>query len=199
MNSLNEWVAKFEMKYSKVGYLVDDAPINLGSAGATAPAAAPTFLNKQRQQVTLAEKITLSHDTRLFRFALPSPDMRLGLPIGKHVKLWCPNPEPVVAGEWNGRPDTEAGKKEVERKYTPSSLDSEKLGSFDVVIKVYERQKVERFPDGGKMSQALDSLSVGDTVDIAGPYGLIEYKGKGTFYMRKKERKVKHVGMLSGG
>jgi hypothetical protein len=44
--------------------------------------ASGSFLNKKRQSVKLAEKIDITHDTRLFRFALPAKDMALGLPTG---------------------------------------------------------------------------------------------------------------------
>lgn len=148
--------------------------------------------------MTLTEKIELSHDSRLFRFSLPSSDMKLGLPVGKHIKIWCPNPDPVKEGEWNRRPDKEAGKAVVERKYTPSSSDDE-VGYFDLVIKVYKGGIIERFPDGGKMSQYLESLSLNDKIKVAGPYGLIEYKGKGVFNIKRKDRKVKFVGMMAGG
>jgi hypothetical protein len=37
----------------------------------------------------LAEKIQLSHNVRLFRFALQSPQHRFGLPVGKHVFLYA--------------------------------------------------------------------------------------------------------------
>lgn len=36
-----------------------------------------------------------------------------------------------------------------------------------------------KFPDGGKMSQYLDNLKIGDTIDFRGPSGLLVYKGKG--------------------
>ena len=144
------------------------------------------------------EKIEVSHDTRLFRFGLPEKDMRLGLPVGKHIKIWCPNPSPVKEGEWNGRPDPESGKKEVERKYTPSSSDDD-LGYFDLVIKVYRGGVTARFVDGGKMSQYLESLSIGDSIEVAGPYGLNEYKGKGLLSVKRKDQNVKNIGMLAGG
>lgn len=94
-----------------------------------------TFLNKQRQVVTLAERTALSHDTVRFRFALPSPNMVLGLPVGKHFKLFAPNVEGKVKGQWNGRDDPEKDATEIERKYTPTSSDHE-LGFVDLVIKV---------------------------------------------------------------
>lgn len=53
----------------------------------------PVFLNKERQSVTLAERTMLSHDTVRFRFALPTKNHILGLPVGKHFKLFAPNPK----------------------------------------------------------------------------------------------------------
>ena len=49
----------------------------------------------------------------------------------------------------------------VERKYTPVSEVS-KVGSFDLLIKVYG--KTDKFPEGGKMSQYIDSLKIGDSL-----------------------------------
>ena len=202
--TLDEWIAKYQFKYYVVGTLKgwtpekgSPMPSKLASSSAARAAPAPTFLTKKRQKVPLKEKIRLSHDTWIFRFGLPDPKMRLGLPIGKHIKFWCPNPKPVVAGEWNGRPSNEDGKAEIERKYTPSSLDVDCAGFFDIVIKVYEPN--EKFVDGGKMSQHIGRMKIGDTIDVAGPYGLIEYKGNGQFYLKKQIVPYSYVGMMAGG
>lgn len=197
LNTLNEWIAKFEAKYTRVGYLVDPKTGVAPAAPAAPVAEVPKFLNKERQQVEVAEKTILSHDSFILRFRLPEEDMILGLPVGKHIKFWCPNPSPSKEGEWNGQPDPEAGKNEIERKYTPSSSDDD-VGFLDVVIKAYKNGH-ERFPDGGKMSQYLDSLDIGDKIDIAGPFGRIEYLGKGSIRVGKKEKKVKMIGMMAGG
>lgn len=95
----------------------------------------PVFLNKERQQVALAERTMLSPDTIRFRFALPQKNSVLGLPVGKHFKLFAPNPKGKVPGQWNGRDDPEADATEIERKYTPTSSDHD-LGYVDLVIKV---------------------------------------------------------------
>ena len=65
------------------------------------------FLDGTRQSLKLAEIKVLSPDTKLFRFALPSDKHCFGLPLGKHVKIFCPNPTGVVAGKWDGRDDPE--------------------------------------------------------------------------------------------
>jgi hypothetical protein len=117
------------------------------------------FLNKQRQSVVLGERVNLSHDTVRFRFLLPKSTPVLGLPVGKHFKLFCPNPKGKEAGKWNGREDPEADETEIERKYTPTTSDDE-VGYVDLVIKVYKGGVLERFPDGGKMSLYMDTLKV---------------------------------------
>jgi cytochrome-b5 reductase len=80
--------------------------------------------------------VRLSHDTYLFRFGLPFASSVLGLPIGKHFKVFGKVPRRTVAGQWNGKEDPEAGVAEIERKYTPTSSDDD-LGHVDLVIKVY--------------------------------------------------------------
>lgn len=66
----------------------------------------------------LKEAILVSHNTKLFRFSLPSPNDSLGLPPGRHVMLRA-----TVNGE------------RVVRPYTPTSHPRQP-GHFDLVIKV---------------------------------------------------------------
>ena len=135
----------------------------------------------------LVFKEELSHDTRRFRFALPTAEHVLGLPIGKHIYL---------SAKING--DL------VVRPYTPTSSDDDK-GFFDLVVKVYKANVNPRFPNGGKMSQYLDAMKPGEKIEVKGPSGRIQYKGKGIFEISidKKTppivKKVKRVGMIAGG
>ena len=41
--------------------------------------------NDNNITLKLGKKIKLTHDTYIFRFALPDPDWSFGLPIGNHV------------------------------------------------------------------------------------------------------------------
>lgn len=84
----------------------------------------------------------------------------------------------------------------VMRAYTPISGDELK-GHVDVLIKVYFKDK--NYPEGGLLTQHLDTLALGDSVDFKGPLGEIEYKGRGLFMLHGKERKVKEVAMVAGG
>lgn len=155
---------------------------------------AKKFLNRERQRARLQEIVELSHDTKLFRFALPEGHC-LGLPCGKHIKVFAPNPNAGGKVQWNGNADAETDD-EIERKYTPTSSDAD-VGRFDLVIKVYRPN--ERFSHGGKMSQYFDRLKVGDEMEFSGPWGVIEYVGNGLFKRTVKEHRVKEVGMIAGG
>ncbi len=103
------------------------------------------------------------------------------------------------AGKWNGRDDPEEGADEIQRSYTPTSSEAD-LGRADLVINVYEGGKIDRFPDGGKMSQYFGRLKVGDAISLKGPTGSIEYLGRGNWQYAKRQIKgMSHVGMLAGG
>lgn len=164
------------------------------------PKPTPGFLagDREDKKVPLLKVIELSPDTRLFRFSLPNEKQPLGLPTGKHIKITCPNPNLDKNVTWNGREDADKGAAQIERKYTPTSSDND-LGHFDLVVKVYAAGTKEEFPDGGKMSQYLGSLAIGDEITMSGPWGLNEYKSAGLLTRGKKEFNVEHIGMIAGG
>ena len=139
------------------------------------------------QPFKLIQREEISHDTRRFTFALQSPTRKLGLPVGQHISLRFV--------------DTDG--KGVQRSYTPVSGD-ETPGKVSFVIKVYKAGVHPKFPAGGKMSQHLDSLKVGDTIEMKGPKGHMTYKGQGKFQLKLlrkplEERHAKHFGMIAGG
>lgn len=65
--------------------LNDEGKLGVGGGGHTKYALNP----KKKLPFKLKEKIMLSHNTRLFRFALQSPEHRLGLPIGQHMFFYA--------------------------------------------------------------------------------------------------------------
>jgi len=141
--------------------------------------------------LALVEREDVSHDTRRFRFALQSPEHVLGLPIGQHISL------SYIDGETG---------KTVSRSYTPVSSD-EDVGFVDFVVKVYFSGVHPKFPNGGRLSQHLEGLTLGDTITATGPKGRLEYKGRGRFCIalpRSKgggmsSRTYRRVGMIAGG
>mgnify|MGYP000297756477 CR=1 FL=1 len=62
-----------------------------------------------------------------------------------------------------------------------------------------------KFPNGGKLTQYLDNMKPGDTIDVRGPSGRLVYKHKGVFEIRADKKtpptvkKVKKLGMIAGG
>ena len=129
----------------------------------------------------------LTKDTRRFRFELENPEQRLGLPVGQHVHLI-----EELAGNM------------VIRAYTPTTSDDTK-GHFELVIKVYFKEVNPKFPEGGKMTQHLESLKIGDKVKVKGPTGRIQYKGNGKFAIRKDKKsepvmyQFERIGLIAGG
>jgi len=161
--------------------------------------AAKIFLDqKKKKKITLVEpntkyalklidKVNLSHDTRRFRFELPSSEHVLGLPTGQHIYLTA-----RIDGQLIVRP------------YTPTSSDEDHV-FMDLVVKVYFKNVHPKFPDGGKMSQYLENMKIGDTIDVRGPSGHLIYNGNGEFAIRKDKKSepkiisVKRVSMIAGG
>jgi len=133
----------------------------------------------------LVNKDRLSHDVCRFTFRLPAGHV-LGLKTGQHVSLKFVDPETG---------------KSVQRSYTPVT-DDRTIGRFALVVKIYK--PCEKFPAGGKMSQHLDSLEVGDFVYVKGPKGHMHYHHAGKFSVKPlgkkhEERQAKQIGMMAGG
>ena len=85
--------------------------------------------------------------------------------------------------------------------YTPSLY----IILDDFIPQVYFKNVHPKFPDGGKMSQYLESMDIGDYLDFRGPNGLLIYNGRGSFSIRPDKKSdpvkktAKKVGMIAGG
>ena len=144
------------------------------------------------KKVKLSEVLPISDNTKIFRFELPEDTMQLGLPICQHLLFKAKIPTKL-------HPEGE----EIVRKYTPTSSINEK-GYFDVPIKIYYKNSHPEYPEGGVFTQYLDSLKIGDTIEISGPAGRIVYMGDGAFKVTSPEgeeevKKVKNIGLIAGG
>ncbi|TID29338.1 hypothetical protein CANINC_002021 [Pichia inconspicua] len=115
------------------------------------------------QEFPLIQKIVVSHDSALFRFGLPRPTDVLGLPIGQHIQ---------ISAEIDG--------KNVIHSYTPTSLDSDSKGFFDLLIKIYPN---------GKLSNYINNLKLGETIKVKGPKGFYKYE----------PNNIKNLAMVAGG
>nr|CAB3447993.1 unnamed protein product [Digitaria exilis] len=152
-------------------------PLPVVSSSSTVALANP----REKVKCRLVDKKSLSYNVRLFRFALPSPDQKLGLPVGKHVYV-CAS----------------IGGKLCMRAYTPTSSVDE-VGHIELLVKIYFKDEDPKFPNGGLMSQYLDSLPLGATIDIKGPIGHIEYAGRGGFVVNGERRFARRLAMVAGG
>eukprot|EP01083_Nonionella_stella_P030698 84124_1 len=138
----------------------------------------PALCPREYRPFTLKKRREINHNTVFFRFALQNSTTQLGLPVGQHFRFRCTKENGDI----------------VERDYTPISSDRD-LGHFDLMIKIYDK---------GAMTQHLHRLRPGDTLDVRGPRGAVIYSAPGVFtfpFLRppRRERTVKHVGMLAGG
>eukprot|EP00522_Entomoneis_paludosa_P011116 CAMPEP_0172439854 /NCGR_PEP_ID=MMETSP1065-20121228/705_1 /TAXON_ID=265537 /ORGANISM="Amphiprora paludosa, Strain CCMP125" /LENGTH=902 /DNA_ID=CAMNT_0013188603 /DNA_START=130 /DNA_END=2838 /DNA_ORIENTATION=- len=134
---------------------------------------------KKKTSFKLQNKVVLSRDSFMLDFALPTKDHVLGLPTGKHMFMSA-----VIDGET------------VLRRYTPISSNYD-VGCVKFVIKAY--RPCERFPKGGKMSQYVDTLKIGDYLDFRGPVGEFEYIKDGKFLLEGEPQQATKFNMVAGG
>lgn len=111
----------------------------------------------------LVRKTLVSPNVYRLVFALQRANDVLGLPTGQHIALRA-----TVGG------------KTVARSYTPVSNNSD-LGRIEMLVKVYDK---------GLMTKHLEGMEVGETIDIRGPKGSMQYQP--LVY-------AKHIGMVAGG
>lgn len=70
---------------------------------------------------------------------------------------------------------------------------------------MYFKNVHPKFPNGGQLTQYLESLNIGDTIDIRGPSGRLQYISPGTFSIKKLRKdpavifNVKKVNLIAGG
>lgn len=176
--------AKAMMADYHIGTL-DEASLTILKLGEPEPVdAAPreTFLQaKVWTKAILSAKTRVSVDTKIFTFDLEHADQLIGLPVGQHLMMRLRDPVTREA---------------IIRAYTPISDGGVDRGKLNVLIKVYydtpERQ-------GGRMTQALDSIPVGHFVDMKGPIGKFEYLGRGLCAISGHRRKVTRFIMVCAG
>ncbi|KAI5686128.1 NADH-cytochrome_b5_reductase (plasmid) [Leishmania braziliensis MHOM/BR/75/M2904] len=116
---------------------------SLSSSSNCATSRSP-FSQSEFRSFALMDVYDESHNTKVFRFALPEADMPLNLEVASCLSLRF----------------FDKDGKEVIRPYTPLNR-SDQLGYFDILVKKYQ---------GSKMGTHLFSMKKGDTIDIKGPW-----------------------------
>ncbi|KAG0088169.1 NADH-cytochrome b5 reductase [Podila epicladia] len=139
-------------------YLVDPSSIPFVAAGVAATWArvflkrnalrAPAMDPKEYNKYTLVDKVVVSPNTAMYKFALPHEKDLLNLPIGQHISIMA---------NING--------KDISRSYTPTSS-SDDIGHFVLCIKSYPQ---------GNISKMFGELAIGDTINARGPKGQFSY------------------------
>lgn len=144
-------------------------------------APSPIFLAPRSwKKAVLHARRSISWDTQIFTFELEHEDQALGLPVGQHLLLRLHGP---------------STQETIIRPYTPIPTGAKK-GYMDILIKLYLDTKTRK---GGKMSKALDALSIGDGVDFKGPIGKFEYHGRGYCSINRCKKKFDRFGMICAG
>nr|XP_054922680.1 NADH-cytochrome b5 reductase 1-like [Dermacentor andersoni] len=98
--------------------------------------------------VRLERRIPITPDVRLLRFSFRSRYQTLGISVGQHLLL-CARIDGCS----------------VTRPYTPVSH-CDHAGGFDIMVKVYRTGISGQFPEGGQMSQFLDTVRLGTKLKV---------------------------------
>ncbi|KAF2205769.1 NADH-cytochrome b-5 reductase [Delitschia confertaspora ATCC 74209] len=128
----------------------------------SAPAKEAVLDPRKYRKFPLSAKTLVSPNVYRFTFALPNKDDVLGLPTGQHIAL---------------RADIQG--QSVSRSYTPISNNRD-LGVIELLVKVYPQ---------GLMTKHLESMNIGDEMEIRGPKGAMQYS----------RSYAKQIGMIAGG
>lgn len=183
--AIHSETARAQMKDFHIGSLHEDGKAALSNSQAeprqSNSGPSDTFLEPRNwKKAALHCKSNVSWDTRLFTFKLDHEEQQLGLPVGHHVLLKLRDP---------------ASRELLMRSYTPISRTTKK-GFVDVLVKVYFDTKLRK---GGKMSQAMESLPLGHTIEFKGPLGRFEYLGSGKCRFNGGERRIGTLIMVCAG
>ncbi|KAJ6035397.1 uncharacterized protein N7446_010157 [Penicillium canescens] len=122
----------------------------------------PVLSPREWRPFTLTTKTCIAPNVYRLIFALPNASDILGLPTGQHVAL---------RATMNGAT--------VQRSYTPISNNTD-LGRIEFLIKFYPN---------GALTQYLEKMQVGESIDIRGPKGAMKYSSS----------YAKTIGMIAGG
>lgn len=133
-----------------------------GSTSSTASSPSRVLEPQAWKPFKLVRKTLVSAGVYRLVFALPHFEDVLGLPTGQHIALRA-----TINGQ------------NVARSYTPISNNSDP-GRIELLIRVYDK---------GLMTKHLEGMQIGETIDIRGPKGSMQYSDK----------YAKHIGMIAGG
>lgn len=139
--------------------------------------------SKKWVSVELVDRKKISEDTYVYTFSYKDVPgkKKLGLGTCQHIQFGIHMLDKLLV-----------------RSYTPTrpitSKDDD--GTFELTVKTY-------YPDenqpGGAFSNLLLELPIGESVDVCGPTGEIEYLGSGKFDIEGQKRTFTSVSLVLGG
>ena len=180
-------------------YMEEEAKHKAEMKAKEAPPDKHVALRKDRwTAVKLVNRKTISEDTSVYTFKLPADKNVLGLGTGQHILLGFHLQDKMLTRSYTPtRPTLPApDKARRDSGYADNENFHDGEGSFDITVKTY-------FPTdeqpGGAMSNILDTVPIGEEVDVKGPLGDIIYLGNGRFNIEGKERHFDRVSLVLGG
>lgn len=172
------------MRDYHIGSLDDDGRQALRNQDGAQEALSPTravFLDsRQWAKAVLSEITPVSWDTKVFVFKLDHEDQEVGLPVGQHLMLRVKDAD---------------NEESILRAYTPVS-DNTRKGTLELLVKLYLSTPTA---PGGRMTTALNKVSIGTALDFKGPVGKFEYTGPGAATIGGEKRLVSSFVMICGG
>lgn len=148
--------------------------------------------------VKLTKRDKISEDTSTYTFQLPNDKKVLGLGTGQHLHAGFHLIDSMLTRQYTPTRPTLPVPEQARRDsgYADNENYHDGEGSFDLTVKTY-------FPSdeqpGGAMSNILDTIPIGEEVDVKGPDGEIEYHGNGDFTIEGKERHFDRISLVLGG
>lgn len=158
----------------------------------------PFLDSKLWKKVRLVQKREISHDSRIFCFALPHKDQNLGLPVGHHIYLRVKKVDRATGNVMT-----------VQRAYTPYSCSTQR-GFIELLIKVYfpstKLMRTRTAFAGGQMTMLLENMAIDIetdtlTVELKGPIGHFTYLGDGQVQCKPNNRirGINKLALIAGG
>ena len=148
---------------------------------------------------TLIDKVPYNHDCVKFR--LKFNDKPFMLNIGQHLRI-------IQTVKTQDKPEGE----EFIRKYTPISPCNQHVTSaiikdiLELLIKIYRADGGQQTPKGRQLTAYLDSLKIGESVRLGGPYGKLSYQSGGKINLSTFDydiegeiKKYKRIFFIAGG
>src|SRR3990167_5451798 len=138
-----------------------------------------TGIDGDYKKMTVFQKKQISPDSYMLLLGYDKEKV-LGVPVGRHMRIRFPENHAEA------------------RTFTPLN-NLEIPGSCELLFKVY--RPTPEFPNGGRMSQYLETLKPGDILTVSGPRGKHEYLGNGEFLFHRlgKSMRFSRVSFVSGG